>query len=288
MNVVIGANGMVGRALMEHMSDAVGTYRNNRDNLVPDRRYEYLDIRSASHVYFLLEQHKPKKVFIASADANVNRCEEKNTDSTNIDGVKLIINNCYRLGIQVVFFSSSYVFDGKSQVPYKPHDETSPINAYGRQKEVIEKFLTGMADEMSWLIIRTVGVFGKEGAVKNFVAQVKSAVENDRKIIVPTDQTMNPINAMDLARITMKISERYNNDIFHVAGNECMTKYEFAIKVAYKLGYKKPHDLIVGVKSDEMNQLALRPENGCLDCKHLSMYAIKAPSFQKGLNKYLG
>lgn len=176
-NIVIGANGMVGRALMEHLSDAVGTYHNEQNNKIPDRRYEYLDVTSTGHLYFLFEQHKPKKVFIAAANAHVDGCENTDSDKVNITAVKNIVNHCYRVGCQVVFFSSSYVFDGKSTHPYKTDDKTFPINRYGRQKEQIEQFITGFADSLNWLIIRTVGVFGKDGSNKNFVAQVKRAID---------------------------------------------------------------------------------------------------------------
>lgn len=287
-NVIIGANGMVGRAIFKHLSDAVGTFRNNRVGEIPDRKYEYLDITNPSAVYFLLEQNKPKRVFIAAANAHVDYCEDKNTDRTNIDGVKSIINNCYRIGAQVIFFSSSYVFDGKSETPYKTDDETFPVNAYGRQKEKIEKFIIGYKD-LKWLIVRTVGVFGEDGLGKNFVDQVRSEMKKTgSRVIVPSDQTMNPVWSMDLARTVIKLSSRFTNEIFHVAGDERMTKYEFAIKIAYKLGHPKPHDFVVGVKSDKLNQLALRPRNGCLDCGKLKTVAIKIPSFKKGLKSYLG
>lgn len=287
-NVVIGANGMVGRALMEHLSDAVGTYHTSRDNLIPDRRYEYLDITSTSHLYYFLEQNKPQKVFIAAANAHVDGCESTDSDKVNERAIKNIINNCYRLRSKVIFFSSSYVFEGNETHPYKTTDKTFPINRYGRQKETIEKFLADFKDSLEWLVIRTVGVFGKEGTPKNFVSQVKKAIEENRRLLVPVDQTMNPVWAMDLAKTTIHISNRYMCDIFHVAGNRCITKYDFAVKVAYALGHPKPHDFIVGVKSEDMKQIAQRPKNGCLDCGKLRTVAIRVPSFSKGLKSYLG
>lgn len=285
-NAIIGANGMVGRALMAHLSDSIGTYRNKRDNLIEGRKYDYLDITSPSAVYFFLETHKPKNIYIAAANAHVDMCENLNTDKVNIDAIKSLINGAYRIKAKVIFFSSSYVFDGTSDTPYRIGDKTMPINVYGRQKEKIERFLADYP-ELKWLVIRTVGVFGEEAYPKNFVAQVAKAVRNKSKIVVPTDQTMNPIYSMDLARITIKLSTRYENEIFHVAGDTNMTKYEFAVNVAYKLKHKKPHELVIGSKSENMAQLAVRPKNGCLDCGELQARAMKIPSFKKGLQRYL-
>lgn len=285
MNAIIGANGLVGNALM-HYLDGVGTYRNCKDNFVEGKTYEYLDISDGKKVDEFFETHKPSKVFLAAANSWVDGCENPDTDKVNIIGVSNVISNCHVHQAQLVFFSSSYVFDGESGVPYKTKDETFPINRYGRQKEQIEQILRNR-EGLQYLIIRTVGVFGHEGSPKNFVSQIHRAVKSNKKIYVPSDQTMNPIWSMDLAKLAVKLSDRYSGEIFHVAGNKCLTKYEFAVNVAYKLGCKKPHDLVVGMKTSDMRQLANRPKNGCLDCGQLQARAMSIPNFEKGLWKFL-
>jgi dTDP-4-dehydrorhamnose reductase len=285
MNAIIGANGLVGNAL-SHFLDGVGTYRNCKDNLIEGKKYEYLDITDGKKVDEFFETYKPKRVFLSAANPWVDGCENPDTDKTNILGMSHIISNCHIHSSQLVFFSSSYVFDGESQVPYKTKDETFPINRYGRQKEQIERIIKNR-EGLQWLIIRTVGVFGHEGTPKNFVAQIRRAVKENKKVHVPTDQTMNPIWSMDLARIAIKLSDRYSGEVFHVAGDKCLSKYEFAINVAYKLGCKKPHELVVGMKSTDMRQLANRPKNGCLDCGQLQARAMSIPNFEKGLWKFL-
>jgi dTDP-4-dehydrorhamnose reductase len=285
MDIVIGANGLLGHSLMRFI-DAVGTFRNCKDNLIEGKKYEYLDISDRQKVDEIFNTHKPKRVFLAAADAWVDGCENPESDKTNILGTSNIISNCDIHNAQMVFFSSSYVFDGESQTPYRTKDETFPVNRYGRQKEQIEKTLINR-EGLQWLIIRTVGVFGHEGSPKNFVAQINRAVKENRKIYVPSDQTMNPVWSMDLAKLAIKLSDRYTREIFHVAGNKCLSKYEFAVNIAYKLGCKKPHELIVGMKSEDMRQLANRPKNGCLDCGQLQARAMSIPNFEKGLWKFL-
>lgn len=283
MDAVIGSNGLVGNALM-HYLDAIGTFRNCKDNMIEGKKYEYLDISEKERVCEFFEKHKPKRVFLTAANAWVDGCENPDTDKTNISGVSNIISNCDVHNSQLVFFSSSYVFNGESQVPYKTKDETFPINRYGRQKEQVENTLINR-ESLQWLIIRTVGVFGH--STNNFVAQIRKAVKENRKVYVPSDQTMNPVWSMDLAKLAVKLSDRYTREIFHVAGNKCLSKYEFAINIAYKLGCKKPHELIVGMKSEDMRQLANRPKNGCLDCGLLQARAMSVPNFEKGLWKFL-
>lgn len=287
--VVIGSNGLVGNALM-HYLDALGTFRNCKDNFVEGKQYEYLDITDKGKVDEFFETHKPKRVFLAAYNPWVDGCENPVTDKVNVLGVSNVVRNCSHYDSQLVFFSSSYVFDGESQVPYKPKDETFPVQRYGRQKEKAEKEIMNRPD-LQWLIIRTVGVFGHEGSPKNFVAQVARAVKENKKIYVPSDETMNPVWSMDLAAKAVHLSERCSCNIFHVAGDKCLSKYDFAINIAYKLNCKKPHDVIVGMKSAELNasmkRFAVRPLNGCLDCNGLQARAIKIPQFERGLRTFI-
>lgn len=285
-NVVIGSNGLIGGALIHYLSDSIGTFRNCKDNFITGRDYYYLDISDKKQVDEFFCTHKPKRVFLAAANPWVDGCENPETDKTNVFGVSNIIGNCTVHNSQLIFFSTSYVFDGESQVPYRPKDETFPVNRYGRQKERMEKEITER-EGLQWLIIRTVGVFGHEGTAKNFVAQVRGAVKLNKKVHVPSDQTMNPVWSMDLAKTSIHLANRYSNEIFHVAGNKCLTKYEFAINVAYKLGCKKPHEIIVGMKSPDMKQLAQRPKNGCLDCGSLQARAMSIPNFERSLKKFI-
>lgn len=286
MNAVIGANGLVGHAFMRYLSDAVGTFRNCKNNLVENRQYAYLDITDKAKVDEFFKIHKPKRVFLAAYNPWVDGCENPETDKINIFGISNIISNCSVHESQLVFFSSPYVFDGESQVPYKPKDKMFPINRYGRQKEQMEKQIVER-EGLQYLIIRTVGVFGHEGTPKNFVAQVREGVKKGKKIHAPVDQTMNPVWSMDLARTVIHLSNRYSGEIFHVAGNKCLSKYEFAINIAYKVGAKKPHDAVVGMKSEDMKQMAVRPKNGCLDCGQLQARAMKIPDFEKGLKRFM-
>lgn len=285
MNAVIGANGLVGHALMRFL-DGVGTYRNCKDNLIEGKTYEYLDITDKAKVDEFFAKHKPHRTFLAAANPYVDGCENLETDKVNILGIQNVISAAHLNSSLLVFFSSSYVFDGENQVAYRTKDETFPVNRYGRQKEQIENILKNR-EGLQWLIIRTVGVFGHEGTPKNFVSQVYRAVKENRKIHVPSDQTMNPIHAMDLARLSVRLSDRYSCEVFHVAGDKCLSKYDFAVNIAYKLGCKKPHDLIVGMRSEDMKQLANRPKNGCLDCGQLPARAMSIPKFEKGLWKYI-
>lgn len=206
-DLVIGANGLIGSTITSYL-DAVGTFHNNKDRLVKDRRHEYLDIADKNGVFLVFQKHRPKRVFLTAGVTSVDSCETLESDKVNALGVSHIISNCHVFDSQLIFFSSPYVFDGKNQTPYKPHDPTSPINRYGRNKESNEKTILNR-EGLQYLIIRTVSVFGGN----DFVSSVKNAVKENRRVHVPVDQTVNPVYAPDLAKTVIHLSERYSGEI---------------------------------------------------------------------------
>jgi dTDP-4-dehydrorhamnose reductase len=95
---------------------------------------------------------------------------------------------------------------------------------------------------------------------------------------------MNPILSTDLAKITIQLVSRCTG-LWHVAGDTCVTKYEFARRIASYFGLE---NLVEPKTSEEMNQKAKRPKNGCLDCSELEkIVRIDVPSFDSGMAKFL-
>ena len=55
--------------------------------------------------------------------------------------------------------------------------------------------------------------------------------------------------------------------IYHAAGKTCLSRYDFALKLAKKFNYNEA--LIIPTLSSAVNQIAPRPKNGCLDSTRL-------------------
>lgn len=240
-----------------------------------------MDVMRYETLFKVFSDYRPQIVYLPACIAHVDKCEDLGTNHINIRGMITVLRLCEQFESKLIWFSSSYVFDGESPEPYLTTAFTNPINNYGLQKETVER--TILKSDAKFVIVRTVGVFGEERKRKNFAKQVISALNHGRKVFVPTDQFMNPIPSMDLARITIKLAER-ENGLFHVAGDECLSKYEFARRIAkYYFGMD---GLIVGLTSEEMNQKAKRPKMGALDCSGLKDLGIEIPSFDAGLVKF--
>lgn len=278
-SLIIGSRGLVGSALKKQIPDAiegVPVEPKKGTNQV------YTDITKYETLFKVFSKYRPDVVYLPAAIAHVDRCEESvGTDVTNIRGAITVLRLCESFGTKLVYFSSSYIFDGEKKEPYTTQDEAKPINRYGVQKKIVED--TILQSEAKYVIIRTVGVYGAERLQKNFAKQVISALFSGQKVFAPIDQTMNPILSTDLAKISIRLADKYNG-LFHVAGDTCLSKYEFAKRIAKQFNME---GLVSSKTSEEMQQKAKRPKNGCLDCGGLNELGLFIPSFEEGLTKFL-
>ena len=260
--LLIGAEGLVGRHLSAALpiEDTVRTY--HRD---PPGNGLGLDITDADAVRAAITQVKPRVVFLAAADAYVERCEREPvaTRRVNVEAPRVIAESVAATDALLVVFSSEYVFDGTAGA-YAEDDSRRPINEYGRQKVALEDIAlaTGRG-----LVCRTSGVFGDDPRRKNFVCQLVDRVRAGETFDVPSDQLVTPTYAPSLARAVVKLAERGKTGIYHVAGPEVMGRVEFARLVAD--AFRLDHSLLRPRNTNEMHLSAARPERAGLRTEKL-------------------
>lgn len=276
-SLIIGSGGLVGSALTRCLPDALqGVQMEAKKGQI------YLDLIKYETMLKAFSTYRPQVVYLAGAITDVNKCEDFGTSVVNVKGSIEVLRLCEQFEAKLVFYSSSYVFDGKKESPYTTTDETNPLQMYGKQKLTVEDMI--LQSEADYLILRTVGIFGQERKRKNFAQQVLRSVFSGKDVFAPTDQYMNPIWSDDLARISVELVNKREKGLYHVAGNTCLSKYEFARTVAKYFGYENK---VKPLTTEEMKQRALRPAMGCLDCSELLDVGLDIPSFSSGLQKFL-
>lgn len=113
------------------------------------------------------------------------------------------------------------------------------------------------------IIARTMGVYGPEPQRKNFVYQVRKALEAGKPFRVPDDQFGNATYAPDLARIVIALAAQNQSGIWNVAGPDPrLRRSDFARLIAES--YNLPVALIQPVATLALGQPAPRPEQGGL------------------------
>ena len=232
--LVIGASGQVGGALVEAFGpeNVIGTYSKN---ILPGM--VHFDLEAAAkdphYIQYLITLCRPEIVCICAGRTWVDGCENEGNIPflVNRDAPRLVARITKACGGRTVFFSTDYVFDGESEGHlYTESDEAHPLNVYGSSKLAGE--VAVLEEDPNALVVRTSGVFGPELQGKKFVYQLCRNIAQGRKMVCATDAFGCPTYSRDLAAFTIGLLEEGASGIFHCAGNLCLTRYDFAMRIA--------------------------------------------------------
>ena len=280
--LVIGASGQVGEHLISGLSargrDVVST---GFLHAGPSRIS--LDLRDGQAVAGLFGRVAPRVVYLSAALTNVDYCELHPDESyaVNVEGAATVVREANRAGAAVVFFSTDYIFDGASG-PYRETDPARPVCVYGLHKLLAEHYVAAHAARR--LIVRTTGVYGWESQGKNFVVRLIDALRAGRPLKAPADQTGTPTYAPCLADAVLELVDRGASGVFHVAGSEAASRYEFARAAARAFGLDE--SLIQPVSTPELAQAAPRPLSGGLDIsKAQALLQTELIGYREGLRR---
>ena len=251
--LVIGASGFIGSYLVKRFSvshDVMGTCLSK-----PWKGLVHMDMCDEASIAAVFSRFKPETVIIAAAVPNVDFCEQNNDVSyrVNVAGVRNVADACRKSGSKIVFFSTDYIFDGKSG-PYDENAAPTPINYYGLNKLEGE----GIVREVEkHLIVRTTIVYGWEQVSKNFADKFIKSLRAGQPFKVPTDQFGNPTYVENLTKAVQEMVEKDRQGIYNVSGSEYCNRYDFALRIAEIFNLDKK--LVIGVTTAELNQPAKRP-----------------------------
>lgn len=253
-SLVIGSNGRLGSSLVKQLS----TYNISYDKIIrSDANFESKD---ESLSYF--SNHKYENIFIAAANTNVYKCElDESTRSTNVDLVKNVVD-CSK-DSNIIFYSSDYVFDGEKG-KYHEDDIPNPINKYGKQKLEAEKYIQKNCG--NYKIIRTNAIYGKDKntnlANMDFITRVISTIRSGKKYSGVVDEYITPTFVGDIAAYSLWLLNNSESGIFHAAGPDYVSRYEFASNVIRLLDLDD--NLLIPIFNDSLDRKTPRPANGGL------------------------
>jgi len=284
--LITGANGQVGLSLTNLCCEKSISHQsfNSSD-------FDITNFCEAKKTAFSI---KPSLIINTAAYTNVDGAEtnESNSSAVNYVGVKNLTKICNDLSIPLIHISTDYVFDGKSSTPYKETDPTSPINIYGKTKLEGEKYIQEYCE--SFIIVRTSSIFSRYG--NNFFKTILKLASTYNELKIISDQMVRPTYAMDLANALITISNfiinnKFKNNIFHYAGNQTCSWYEFAstiLEVNNTFSSKKYSGSIIPIPSEKYVQAAKRPIFSALDSKLIcDTFQIKPSNWMAAIPEIL-
>jgi dTDP-4-dehydrorhamnose reductase len=263
--LITGANGLLGQALVTRMSrfpdyDVLATARDERPRFTDAScGYAPLDVTDAEAVGTLFEDFAPTAVVNCAAVTQVDDCEtsRERCRRVNAGAVETLAGACHRTGARLLQLSTDFVFDG-TEGPYAEDARPAPVNYYGEAKLAGENAARG-AGIGKWAIARTVLVYGTGSDLKrsNILLWLLEELQAGRRVQVVTDQIRTPTYVTDLAAGVEKMVRHDASGLYHLAGRELVSVYEFAQTVAEVYGLDKA--LIEPTDRTEFQQTAERP-----------------------------
>jgi len=231
--LVIGANGQVGRAIVElyGQCNVIGTFNSHAESNLLELNLFGLK-NETQRLRNMIESIRPEVVFICAGFTWVDGCESEPGKALDINANSpaIIAAMVKQNGGKTVYYSTDYVFNGRENKLWSEDDEVNPINVYGRSKAEGEKSL--IEADPDALIIRTTGVFGPDKYEKNFVYQLCEKISSGSNFKCVLDQFGCPTYSRDLAEWSSKLLESEKVGIFHCVGPETLDRYSFAILLA--------------------------------------------------------
>lgn len=207
----------------------------------------------------------------------------------NADALINICEIAKQYGAQLIHFSTDYVFDGTSAVPYTEADHTQPQSVYGATKLQGERNIVERLPEH--YIIRTAWLYGKNG--NNFVATMLRLMNEKDNLKVVNDQRGSPTYAVDLAKAVLQIIQQNNHcyGTYHYSNEGNITWYDFAYEI-YKqgkeMGLIKTDCSVLPCTSNEFPQKAHRPSFSLLNKEKIKKtFSLSIPQWNESLTVYL-
>jgi len=284
--LVTGSAGLVGqnivRDLVKQNYEVYSIYHNEKPI---DGISVSLDLTDLEKIKQQMQKIKPDIVIHLAAMTKVDLCEtEKELAHTlNVKSTETLAKEAAKINAFFVYVSTDYVFDGKEGMK-KEDDIPSPLGYYGKTKLEGEISLNNLAS--SWAIARTSTPFGIHSKKKSFPLWVKENLESNKEIKVLTDQHTSPTYVPNLSKMIIEVAIKQINGIIHLAGSTRISRYDFAIMVAEKLGLDKA--LLLKAKMEDMSWKAKRPKDSSLDVtKATEILNEKPQTIQQSLSLFI-
>ena len=221
--LVTGADGQLGRDLVEELTRAghevVGCGRAG------------LDVSDREAALQVVGRVMPDTVVHAGAWTDVDGCETDPDRAWRVNalGTRHVAEAARRVGAQLCYISTDYVFDGTARRPYTEWDTPNPLSVYGRSKRAGET-AAGPDD----LVVRTSWVCGRHG--RNFVKTILGRAADGKALKVVDDQHGCPTFTKDLAAGLRALIESRRPGLFHMTNQGATTWHDLAREVVSAAG----------------------------------------------------
>lgn len=280
--LVIGSTGLLGSSLSMALSNQYEvTCTHHKNPPLSGFNSVNLSLTNFAELDKLFSENDFDLVFNCAGLTNVETCESRPEAAWQLNATLP-----YHLAILTQKYNARFVhistdhFLSARKTPRKESEVMRAINQYGYSKLAGERYT--MKFNASAVVLRT-NFFGltslRSHSLLDFLVSKLSA---DEKIIGFEDVYFSPIGVSSLVSIIANLANHGISGLFHAAGLESISKFEFARLVSDALGAHK--ELVTAGSISSLGDSAPRPNYLALDSSRLaSILGIQLPSIKSML-----
>jgi dTDP-4-dehydrorhamnose reductase len=267
---ITGASGMLGSALVSHLSKNHEIFATSRGNGLQGKNIEWdcFDLTDIVSLNQWLKATNLDVIIHCAAIVNVDECEDniELAISLHVKTTEIIVNYLDSNNGRLIYISTDSVFNGEKQGAYNESDLASPLNVYSKTKLMGEKPAQSMENG---LVLRT-NIIGwsSENRVSFVEWMLKSLIDN-KPLDLFYDVHFSPLHVDSLSLIIEKIIENPIFGLYHCASRDSVSKYDFGMKMAKVFNLSNLN--INRVSVEKMNFKAHRPKNMDLNVQKLAL-----------------
>jgi len=286
--LVLGGNGQLGQELLRALAPLGRVMATTRSGRLADGTLcEIADFEQPASLPSLLERIRPSLVVNAAAYTAVDRAEQEPDAAcrANTEAPAVVAQWCALHDVPFVHYSTDYVFDGQSKVPYAEDAPTAPLGVYGTTKRDGEDAIRAAGGRH--LIFRTAWVYAEHSA--NFLrTMLRLGAERDVLRVV-ADQRGSPTPAALIADVTARALQHPGalSGTWHLTATGETSWHGFAEAIfaeAVARGLLPRAPCVEAISTAEYPTPARRPAYSHLDVSRLQAdFGIVLPTWQAGL-----
>lgn len=226
-----------------------------------------LDLTDPDAIVAAVRSLRPTLIVNAAAYTAVDLAEKERdlAYAINARAPGVLADEARKLDAMLIHYSTDYVFDGASSLPYVEDAPKGPLGVYGASKLAGEEAVA--ASGALALTFRTSWVYGLRG--RNFLLTMRRLAAERDELTVVADQTGTPNWCRELAQATVRVvatgraamAERAG--LYHLSATGSTTWFEFARAIIGDV--ERPR--IVPIATAGYPTPARRPAFGVLDTR---------------------
>jgi dTDP-4-dehydrorhamnose reductase len=281
--LVTGASGLLGFNVVNVASDVLDVVAvvHNHPISIDSVEVRQVDLTDGGRVSELIKGTNPDWVIHCAADTAIDELEMNPTRASllNVSMTRVVSQAVGENGSRLLYVSTDSVFEGSSG-PYREEDDPEPQNVYARSKLEAEQVVLRQLPNA--LIVRT-NLFGwSPGSSRSLAEWFYTNLSQGKECPGFTDIFFSPVYAPELGKIFLRMLQGELEGLFHVPGSDCLSKYEFGVRLALKFGFDK--ELVIPTEAEGRTWVARRPKRTCLDgTKIASELGIDLPDLNDGI-----